>query len=171
MKLPKMYTLPTRLLVVCVWTIAIFLALGAPFKVLDGTEGKRSVDFQSHPRSTSAVVVNTFINGLGGDLNAQYKYTVNGHGYQGYGEGGELGNKNTTQLKPGDVIAIEYSALDPSLSCPCNIRTTINPPYDGSRDYSSLTLLIPLVIVIGFTVFRRHKVKRTLSERVDLRDK
>src|SRR5579862_4378858 len=73
-----------------------------------------------HPVRTHAVITDLYINGVGGDEVADYKYVVDGHTYFGFGPGGELGNGDIFSHNPGDAIIIEYAATRPALSCSCD---------------------------------------------------
>jgi hypothetical protein len=66
-----------------------------------------------------ATVKDVFIDGFGGPPAVDYRYTVNGRTYMGWGDGGELGNDDVFDRRPGDSVTIRYSSTEPALSCTC----------------------------------------------------
>jgi hypothetical protein len=91
-------------------------------------------------------VSQTVIDGFGGDPAIDYRYTVAGRTYSGHGKG-ELGGEHPLALHPGDKVAIEYSAREPSASCTCNARSDFrrNLPVNVAL---TLLLLLPLGLVL-----------------------
>lgn len=103
----------------------------------------------AHPIRAYATVTDQFIDGFGGDPSVDYRYTVHGRTYTGYGTG-ELGAEDPTKLHRGDPILIEYAAAAPSQSCTCHAK--------GSADRVQLAgfplLVAPLIILIAWQVRR-----------------
>jgi hypothetical protein len=111
--------------------------------------------FRRDPVNALATVTNVYINGFGGDPTLDYRFDVDGQTYTGSGTGGELGNGNVLELKPGSAVAIQYAASDPAISCTCDARTADDwrlPTTALNRP--ALLLFVPLLGMIGLVVQR-----------------
>jgi hypothetical protein len=120
-----------------------FVALGAIFAGADALAFPSSL--ASHPVPASAVVTDSFINGLGGEPAVNYTYSVNGKVYRGWGDyvpgGGDL-----LSVRPGTTIPIQYALDDPANSCTCDAAHE-DFGWKGALRY--FVFILPLVIMIG----------------------
>ena len=71
-----------------------------------------------HPVNGTAVVLDSFINGFGGDPAVDYGYTLQGRSYRGWGE--SVPGNLDFPVKPGTVIPIQYARDNPADSCTCD---------------------------------------------------
>ena len=162
-----MATLKTsKLLSISGWTLALLFALSAPLVVLNGHTSKRTQDFRRNPVRTTAHVTQAYIDGFGGDPTIDYQFSVNGRTYYGSGTGGQLGNGDVLRLSPGSSVAIEYSALDPTLSCTCSVQSGDDwrLPWDGSRNWWGTVLVLPL-LALGAYILRRKLFRKYAGSR------
>lgn len=109
-----------------------------------------------HSVTTRATVVDVFIDGMGGPLAVDYRYSVGGHTYTGWGEGGELGNGDAGERRSGDTVTIRYSTVDPSISCTCD-------PNDRDRAVTSISAgicVLPAVLLVARALRRRRNSAR-----------
>jgi hypothetical protein len=113
-----------------------------------------------HPVRTDARVVDSFINGFGGDPAVDYRYTVNGHTYQGWGTG-TLGKEDPLSLKPGDSVAIDYAKTEPWKSCTCDAKG------DGPG-VSDLVLGIGFLLPLPYLVVRRVRRYRRTARQLEV---
>lgn len=68
-----------------VWVFAVFGFLGGAEAAVATLVFPQPL--AEHPVRATATVTDHFINGLGGEPNVHYCYTVHGHTYTGYGTG------------------------------------------------------------------------------------
>jgi hypothetical protein len=105
------------------------------------------------PVRVQGTVTDTFINGFGGDPAVDYRYSVAGRSYRGWGTGGS-GYPDLLSLKPGDGIQVFYARGAPSKSCACN-------PSDEAASLGGYLVdgafTLPLPILIARAIQRRHR--------------
>lgn len=99
-----------------------------------------------HPIRADARVTAVYINGLGGDPGVDYRYVAAGKVYAGSGDG-KLGNEPLLRLRPGDPVAIEYAARDPSESCTCDAASEA-PPSPSISALIAAVLALPLAVLL-----------------------
>jgi hypothetical protein len=110
-----------------------------------------------HPVNATATVVDTFINGLGGDPAVDYSYTVNGRSYKGWGER-VPGHLDIMSVKPGTPIPIEYAQAKPTDSCTCNAAQHI---HTASGVAEGTVAMVPFpALVLGLAHRRRRHAAR-----------
>ncbi len=107
------------------------------------------------PVRAYATVTDQFIDGFGGDPSVDYRYTVHGRTYTGYGAG-ELGGEDPNRLSRGDPILIEYAAAAPSESCTCDPKGSA----DRAQLAGSALYTVPLVILVAWQVRRWRSSSR-----------
>lgn len=103
----------------------------------------------AHPVRGIATVTDQFIDGVGGDPSVDYRYTVRGRTYTGYGTG-ELGGENPNTLHRGDPIRIAYAAAAPSQSCTCDPKRSA----DTTQLAGSAIFALPLLTGIAWRIRR-----------------
>jgi hypothetical protein len=140
------------------WLIALVLAVAAPFSLFHGPANE---ELRQHPVNARATVTDVYVNGFGGDPTVDYQFTVDGQTYIGSGTGGELGNGNVLELKPGSTVAIQYAAFDPSLSCTCDARTADDWRLPTTAfNAPALLEFVPLLGMTAWEIQRRIGRKR-----------
>jgi hypothetical protein len=141
--------------VVAAWILAVpcFLGgAGAAFATLTFPQA-----LAQHPIPATATVTDHFIDGFGGDPNVNYRYSVKGRTYNGYGTGA-LGGTYALDLHVGDPVPIVYARDSPGASCTCD------PSGRSGRAYLPLdaVFMAPLFALIFGTV-RRRRVRHRLA--------
>jgi hypothetical protein len=141
----------------------IALYIGAAVCALTGSvglwHGAGPAAIRDHPVNARATVTDAYIDGFGGDPTVDYTFEVNGVAYTGSGTGGDLGNGDVLGLRPGDLVAIQYAATDPSLSCTCDAPSAPSwrLPRGGGVDPINMALTLPLIGVAAFKVAGRAR--------------
>ncbi len=106
-----------------------------------------------HPVTATATVVDTFINGFGGDPAVDYSYTVNGQSYRGWGER-DPGHPDLLSVKPGTPIPIEYAQAKPADSCTCNAA---QHGHSTPGVVEGAAVMVPLPALVFGLVLRRRR--------------
>jgi hypothetical protein len=99
------------------WVVAVSCFLGGAGSAFSALTFPQAL--AQHPIPATATVTDHFIDGFGGDPNVDYRYTVQGRTYTGYGIGG-LGGRFALDLHVGDPVAIVYARDSPGASCTCD---------------------------------------------------
>jgi hypothetical protein len=129
--------------------------LGGITVVVESATYPRAV--AAHPVRAQATVTQAYINGPGGDPGVDYEYRARGHMFTGSGTG-KLGHEDLASLRPGDTVAIEYAAGQPSQSCTCD-ATGEAPPSVPSSVLIAAVLTIPLALLVGRGVPRWRRTR------------
>jgi hypothetical protein len=106
-----------------------------------------------HPVRTNATVIDSFINGLGGDPAIDYRYTVDGRVYDGWGTGGR-GYPDLLSLKLGDSLPIQYAKTEPSKSCMCDAKKEAS---SAAGFGVAAAFLVPLSYLLTRRLRRRRR--------------
>jgi hypothetical protein len=140
------------------WVVAVFCFVGGADAALATLAFPAAL--AQHPVPATATVTDHFINGPGGDPNVDYRYSVGGRMYKGYGTGA-LGGTYALDLHVGDSVPIMYARDSPGASCTCN------PSGRADRSYLALdaVFMAPFLALIGRAV-RRRLARRRLGRRL-----
>lgn len=146
-------------MLICAGVAASLLAIGGG--VTMGQSLTFPSDLAQHPVSGTAVVVDSFINGFGGDPAVDYSYNVDGHSYRGWGEN-VPGSHDLLSVKPGTVIPIQYAADHPDQSCTCDAA---NESHGWSGAIPGALAIVPLLAVLPVLLRRRWRRQWLGAER------
>jgi hypothetical protein len=135
------------------WVVSVFFFACAAWATVEALTFPKAL--AHHPVSATATVTDQFIDGFGGDPNVDYRYTVNGRTYTGYGTAA-LGPKPALDLNPGDDVIIVYARDEPGASCTCDPSDVANPAYPAM----DAVFATPLVAMTFFAVRRRRRLRR-----------
>lgn len=112
----------------------------------------------THSVAGTAVVVDSFINGFGGDPAVDCSCTVDGHFYNGWGER-VPGDPNLLSVRPGTVVPIQYAANHPDQSCTCDAA---HQPHGWGGAIPDAWSIVPVLAVLP-VLLRRGWRRRWLG--------
>jgi hypothetical protein len=139
------------------WAVAVFACLAGLGEVIKSATFPRAI--AEHPVRTEATITAVYINGLGGDPAADYRYTVRGHLHTGSGNGG-LGHEDLLRLQPGDQVAIDYAAHAPSESCTCDAASELPVSVPTAIAVAGI-LALPFLVLMYRSVPRWRRDHRS----------
>lgn len=152
----KNVNLWAKLLRIVGGALVSLFALYTPVAMIGAGPGTQS--FQGHVGATQATIDTTYINGFGGDPAADYHFTVSGSAYHG------SSTSNTTRLldlKQGDTVNIQYSTLNPSISCICDDATPDLLMGPITINYWGAVYALPLLGYLVYMLSRRRSPRLT----------
>ena len=138
------------------WILAVFAfvgGLGAAWSMMRFPSA-----LASSPMSAQAQVTDSFINGFGGDPAVDYRYSVNGKEFTGWGTGGR-GYPDLLTVAPGATIPIKYARAAPWESCMCYPTSEAPTPVGYVVD-AAFMLPLPLLAI---RAWRRRRWRRHLT--------
>jgi hypothetical protein len=131
------------------------------------TEGFLAPNVQllrDNPAAASATITASYINGFGGDPTVGHSFDVSGKTYTGSGTGGELGNGDVMNLKPGQTVNVQYSPRDPTLSCTCEASTADDWRLPHGPMFNPIALLFTLPFLAMIVTALGHRRQRLVAE-------
>lgn len=116
---------------------------------------------RQHHVAATGTVVETVIDGFGGDPAVDYTYIVAGRSFRGHDVASDA-TGDVLQKKPGDPIPIQYAATMPEVSCVAGSTDCPNSVFaPGLVAFVLWTLALVAAVVAGLT-FAVRGITRSL---------
>lgn len=128
-----------------------FVIVGA-WQAFESISNPAVAAIRQHHVAATGTVLETVIDGFGGDPAVDYTYVVAGRSFRGHDVASDA-TGDVLQKKPGDPIPIQYAATMPEVSCVAGSTDCPNGVFaPGLVAFVFWTLVLVTAVVAGLTL-------------------